>query len=141
MGSGGRYERLALGDTPNLAARLQGLAEPDSVVISSATWRLVEGYVRWKDLGPQALKGLDTPVPVYQVLGEGVAQSRLEVAATHGWTPLVGREVEVALLQERWAQVTDGLGQVVVLSGEAGIGKSRLVQVLKEHIAEAPHTI
>ena len=141
MGSGGRHERLALGDTPNLAARLQGLAAPDTVVISAATWRLVEGYVRCKELGPQSLKGMDTPVPVYQVLGEGVAQSRLEVAAPHGWTPLVGREVEVALLRERWAQVTDGLGQVVVLSGEAGIGKSRLVQVLKEHVAEAPHTM
>jgi predicted ATPase/class 3 adenylate cyclase len=141
MGSGGRHERLALGDTPNLAARLQGLAEPDTVVISAATWRLVEGYIRCKDLGLQSLKGIDTPVLVYQVLGEGVAQSRLEVVAPHGWTPLVGREVEVALLRERWAQVTDGLGQTVVLSGEAGIGKSRLVQVLKEHIAEAPHTM
>jgi class 3 adenylate cyclase/predicted ATPase len=140
MGGGGRHERLALGDTPNLAARLQGLAEPDTVVMSAATMRLVEGYVRCKDLGPQSFKGVDTPVAVYRVLGEGVAQSRLEVTAAHGWTPLVGREAEVALLRERWAQVTEGLGQVILVQGEAGIGKSRLVQVLTEHVAEAPHT-
>ena len=140
MGGGGRHERLALGDTPNLAARLQGLAEPDTVVMSAATMRLVEGYVRCKDLGPQSFKGVDTPVAVYHVLGEGVAQSRLEVTAAHGWTPLVGREAEVALLWKRWAQVMEGLGQVILVQGEAGIGKSRLVQVLKEHAAEAPHT-
>ncbi len=139
MGGGGRHERLALGDTPNLAARLQGMAEPDTVVMSADTLRLVEGYVRWKDLGPQAFKGVDTPVAVYRVLGEGTAQSRLEVVGPRGWTPLVGREAEVALLRERWAQVTEGLGQVILVQGEAGIGKSRLVQVLKEHVAEAPH--
>jgi hypothetical protein len=140
MGGEGRHERLALGDTPNLAARLQGLAEPDTVVVSADTLRLVEGYIRYKDLGPQAFKGVDTPVAVYRVLGEGTAQSRLEVTAAHGWTPLVGREAEVALLRERWAQVTEGLGQVILVQGETGIGKSRLVQVLKEHVAETPHT-
>jgi class 3 adenylate cyclase len=139
MGGGGRHEHLALGDTPNLAARLQGLAAPDTVVVSADTVRLVEGYVRYKALGTQAFKGVDTPVAVYRVLGEGTAQSRLEVTAPHGWTPLVGREAEVALLRERWAQVTEGLGQVILVQGEAGIGKSRLVQVLKEHVAEAPH--
>jgi class 3 adenylate cyclase/tetratricopeptide (TPR) repeat protein len=139
MGGGGRHEHLALGDTPNLAARLQGLAAPDTVVVSADTVRLVEGYVRYKDLGTQAFKGVDTPVAVYHVVGEGTAQSRLEVTAPHGWTPLVGREAEVALLRERWAQVTEGLGQVILVQGEAGIGKSRLVQVLKEHVAEAPH--
>jgi class 3 adenylate cyclase len=141
MGGGGRHERLALGDTPNLAARLQGLAEPDTVVVSADTVRLVEGYVRYKDLGPQAFKGVDTPVAVYRVLGEGTAQSHLEVVGPHGWTPLVGREAEVALLRERWGQVTEGLGQVILVQGEAGIGKSRLVQVLKEHMAEAPHIL
>ena len=140
VGGGGRHERLALGDTPNLAARLHGLAEPDTVVMSAATMRLVEGYVRCKDLGPQAFKGVDTPVAVYRVLGEGEAQSRLAVTAAHGWTPLVGREAEVALLRERWAQITEGLGQVILVQGEAGIGKSRLVQVLTEHVAETPHT-
>ena len=139
MGGGRRHERLALGDTPNLAARLQGLAEPDTVVVSADTLRLVEGYVQYTDLGPQSFKGVDAPVSVYRVLSEGTAQSRIEVMAAHGWTPLVGREAEVALLRERWAQARDGLGQVVLLSGEAGIGKSRLVQVLHEHIATEPH--
>ena len=115
MGGGERHERLAMGDTPNLAARLQGLAEPDTVVVSAATLRLVEGYVRYKDLGPQSFKGIDTPVAAYRVLGEGTAQSRLEVTAAHGWTPLVGREAEVALLREHWAQVTEHHSQLAAL--------------------------
>src|SRR5207253_6019496 len=89
-------------------------------------------------LGAQTLKGISTPVPVYQVLGESGVQSRFEVAITTGLTPLVGREQEVGLLLERWEQVKEGVGQVVLLSGEAGIGKSRLVQVLKEHVAAEP---
>ena len=127
MGGGGRQERLALGDTPNMVARLQGLATPDTVVISAATHRLIQGYVVCQDLGPHALKGVATPVQVYHVQGKSAAQSRLEAAAIRGLTPLVGREQESALLLERWAQVKDGQGQVVLLSGEAGIGKSRLV--------------
>jgi class 3 adenylate cyclase len=127
MGTGERQEQLALGDTPNIAARLQGLAEPDSVVVSEATYRLVQGYVTGHDLGPQSLKGVETPVLAYRVLGTSGAQSRLDVISPHGPTPLVGREVEMTLLRERWAQAQDGPGQVVVLSGEAGIGKSRLV--------------
>jgi predicted ATPase/class 3 adenylate cyclase len=137
MGGGGRQERLALGDTPNLAARLQGLAASDTVVISAATHRLVRGLFTEEDLGLHTLKGV--AVPVYQVLGESGVQSRREVAATVGLTPLVGRKQEVELLLERWGQVKEGLGQVVVLSGEAGIGKSRLVQVLKERLAGEPH--
>jgi TOMM system kinase/cyclase fusion protein len=136
MGSGGRHEHLALGDTPNLAARLQGLAEPNTVVISDATSRLVQGYFTCQDHGTHALKGIDTPVHAYQVMGESAAQSRLDVAEATGLTPLVGRETEVTLLRERWAQSTDGLGQVVVLSGEAGIGKSRLVHVLTERVVD-----
>ena len=84
------------------------------------------------------LKGLAQPIEVYQVLHESMARSRLEAAGSIGLTPLVGREQEVALLRERWAQVKDGMGQVVLLSGEAGIGKSRLVQVLKEQVATEP---
>jgi hypothetical protein len=136
MGSGGRHEHLALGDTPNLAARLQGLAAPDTVVISDATARLVQGYFTCRDLGTQTLKGVDTPVRVFQMVGESAAQSRLDVAATHGLTPLVGREAEITLLRERWAQSAEGLGQVVLLSGEAGIGKSRLVRVLTERVVD-----
>ena len=109
-------------------------------MISATTYRLVQGFFACHDLGSQTLKGSPTPVLVYRVLGESGAQSRLETTGPSGLTPLVGREPEVTLLQERWAQSTDGLGQVVLLSGEAGIGKSRLVQVLKAHVEGEPHT-
>jgi class 3 adenylate cyclase len=137
VGAGGRHEHLALGDTPNIAARLQGLAEADTVVISEMTFRLVQGYFTCHDRGRHALKGLDTPLRVYQVVETSAAQSRLDVAGGTGLTPLVGREAEMELLRERWAQSTGGQGQVVVLSGEAGIGKSRLVRVLTERVVEA----
>ena len=136
MGNGGRHEQLALGETPNLAARLQSLTAPDTLAISDTTHRLVQGYVRGDDLGLHRLKGVETPMRVYRVVGESAAQSRLDVAGGTGLTPLVGREHEVGLLRERWAQSQDGLGQVVLLSGEAGIGKSRLVRVLTEHVAD-----
>ena len=134
MGGGGRQERLALGDTPNIAARLQGLATPNTVVISAATFRLVEGYCTVEDLGPQTLKGVTTPQQVYRVVGVSAAQSRLEIAAATGLTPLIGRDADVALLRDRWAQSRDGQGQVVLLCGEAGIGKSRLVEELTAHV-------
>jgi class 3 adenylate cyclase len=104
MGSGGRHEQLALGETPNVAARLQDLAAPDTVVISAATVRLVQGLFECRELGPQTLKGVATPVLVYRVISESGAQSRLEVAGPAGLTPLVGREQEVGLLLERWAK-------------------------------------
>src|SRR5919109_1001038 len=135
MGAGSRHEQLALGETPNVAARLESLAAPNTVVISAALHQLVQGYFVCDDLGAPALKGVDTPFQVYRVVGESRAQSRLDIPSPRGLTPLVGREAEVTLLLDRWAQVTDGLGQVVLLSGEAGIGKSRLVQVLKDHVA------
>jgi TOMM system kinase/cyclase fusion protein len=138
VGAGPRQEQLALGETPNLAARLQGIAAPNTVVISAATQQLLGGFFACQSLGTQRLRGLRQPLEVYQVLSESTARSRLEAAGSTGLTPLVGREQEVALLRERWAQVKDGLGQVVLLSGEAGIGKSRLVQVLKEHVAAEP---
>jgi class 3 adenylate cyclase len=139
MGGGVRHVQLALGETPNLAARLQGLAEPDTVVISGATYRLVQGLFVCQALGVQTLKGVPQPVAVYRVLGESEAHGRLEAAGPSGLTPLVGREQEVGLLVERWQQAKEGLGQVVLLSGEAGIGKSRLVQVVKERVAGEPH--
>src|SRR6266545_5203376 len=134
IGSGSRQEQLALGETPNIAARLQGLAAPDTVVISEATAHLIHGYFVCQPLGAPALKGLTQPFQVYQVLQESGAQTRFDVVTPRGLTLLVGRDEEVGLMQRRWDQATTGLGQVVLLSGEAGIGKSRLVQVLKEHI-------
>jgi len=139
MGGGAKREQLALGETPNLAARLQGLAAPDTVVTSAATYHLIQGLFECQDLGLHTVKGLSALVQVYRVLGESQAQSRLEAAVSAGLTPLVGRESEVTLLLERWAQVQEGMGQVVILSGEAGIGKSRLVQVVKDRIAGEPH--
>jgi len=135
IGGGGRQEQLALGETPNIAARLQGLAEPDTMVISEATSQLIHGYFVCQALGAQNLKGLAQPLMVYRVLHESGAQTRLDVAATRGLTLLVGREQEVGLLVERWERAAEGMGQVVLLTGEAGIGKSRLVQVLRDQIA------
>jgi class 3 adenylate cyclase/predicted ATPase len=138
VGSGPRQEQLALGETPNVAARLEGIAAPNTLVISATTFQLLGGFFACQPLGAPLLKGLTQPLAVYRVLYESMARSRLEAAGSTGWTPLVGREQEIGLLRERWAQVKDGLGQVVLLSGEAGIGKSRLVQVLKEQVAAEP---
>jgi len=138
IGGGARHEQLALGETPNVAARLQGLAAPNTVVTSAATFQLLGGFFACQPLGTPLLKGVAQPLAVYRVLSESMARSRLDVVGSTGLTPLVGREPEVALLLERWAQVKDGMGQVVLLSGEAGIGKSRLVQVLTEHVASEP---
>jgi class 3 adenylate cyclase/predicted ATPase len=137
VGAGAHHEALALGETPNVAARLQHLAEPNTLVISATTQQLVAGYFRCQALGAHTLAGLAQPMEVYRVLGTSGVQSRLEVAATHGLTPLVGRAQEVGLLTKCWTRVTAGLGQVVLLTGEAGIGKSRLVQVLKTHVTDA----
>jgi class 3 adenylate cyclase/predicted ATPase len=140
MGGEGRQEQLALGEVPNIAARMQGLAAPDTLYISASTYQLIQGYFECQELGEYALRGVSEPVVVYRVLRESGAQSRLDVASTRGLTPLVGREQEVGLLIERWEQAKTGQGQVILLSGEAGIGKSRLVQVLKEHVASELHT-
>jgi class 3 adenylate cyclase/predicted ATPase len=137
MGGGGRQEQLALGDTPNIAARIQGLAAPDTMVISAATQRLIEGYFTCHALGAQTLKGVATPLQVHQVVGATEVQQRFDVAAARGLTPLVGREHEVSILRDRWAQAQAGRGHIVVLSGEAGIGKSRLVQVVKDEMIGA----
>jgi class 3 adenylate cyclase/tetratricopeptide (TPR) repeat protein len=139
MGGAGHQEQLALGETPNIAARIQGLAAPNTLVISDATHRLVQGYFACQDLGGQTLRGVTESMRVYHVRSESGATSRLEVAQPRGLTPLVGRESEVTLLLERWEQAKTGHGHVVLVSGEAGIGKSRLVQTLKEHVAHEPH--
>ena len=107
-------------------------------MISGATFQLLGGFFACQSLGTPRLKGVAQPLAVYQVLSESTARSRLDVAGKIGLTPLVGREQEVGLLLERWAQVKDGMGQVVLLSGEAGIGKSRLVQVLTAQVVAEP---
>ena len=134
---GGRdyREAMALGETPNVAARIQGQAGPDTVIISAATYHLVEGLFECEDRGRPELKGVSTPLTLYRVLKAGDAQSRFEVAVRTGLTPLVGREAELGVLRQRWEQAKAGGGQVVLLSGEPGIGKSRLVQELKEQLA------
>src|SRR5262249_30710652 len=108
MGGAGRQEQLALGEVPNVCSRIQGLAAPDTIAMSAATYRLVQGYFACQDLGAQTLRGVSEPVHVYHVLQESGARGRLDVAVTRGLTPLVGREQEVGLLVERWEQVKAG---------------------------------
>jgi class 3 adenylate cyclase len=138
VGGGTRQEQLALGEPPNLAARLQGMAAPNTLVISAATFQLLGGFFACQPLGTRPVKGFAQPLEVYRILYESMARSRLEAAGSAGLTPLVGREQDIGLLRERWEHVKDGMGQVVLLSGEAGIGKSRLVQVLKDQVATEP---
>ncbi|MGH7390164.1 MAG: AAA family ATPase [Candidatus Rokuibacteriota bacterium] len=140
VGGGGRHEELAIGETPNVAARLEASAEPDTVVISAVTHRLTHGAFACEALGPQALRGLSQPLESFRVLHEAPAPDDVEDADGAGRTPLVGREQEIGLLLERWELVKDGIGQVVVLTGEPGIGKSRLVQVVKGRLAAESHT-
>ena len=139
IGSGSRQEQLALGETPNLAARIQGVAEPNTLVISSDTYRLVEGYFDCQAAGAYNLKGVSQLVTAYRVRQEIHAPNRLDATASRGLTPLVGRESELSLLLDRWEQAKSGQGQVVLLSGEAGIGKSRLIRTLREKVSAEPH--
>lgn len=139
MRSGDHLDPMAVtGETPNVAARLQGLAEANGVVISAVTHRLVAGFIECQSMGMQPLKGLAEPIECFRALAESGARSRLEVRGGAGLTPLVGRDSEIQLIRERWAQAREGVGQVVVLSAEPGVGKSRLVQVIKDHVAEDP---
>jgi class 3 adenylate cyclase len=138
IGAADRREPLALGEAPNIAARIQGLAAPNTVVVSATSFRLIEGHFACHDLGPQALRGMVAPLQLYRVLSAYGTRSRLEAGSRHGLTPFVGRASEVRFLLERWAQVKEGVGQAILLGGEAGIGKSRLVQVFTDHIAGEP---
>ena len=138
-GEGAGQEEAVVGDTPNLAARLQAIAEPDSVVISARTRQLVGGLFEYQDLGSQRLKGIAEPVRAWRVSGERRTESRFEASHFAGLTPFVGRQQEVSLLLHRWRLAKDSEGQVVLLSGEPGIGKSRIIQTLRERIAAEPH--
>ena len=139
VGQGSAQEQAVVGETPNLAARLQALAEPGSVVIAEATRRLLGGAFELTPLGPRTLNGFDAPVPAWTVLREAENVSRFEASRSQGMTPFVGREHEVALLLDRWRDATEGEGQVALLSGEAGIGKSRILAALRERIGGEPH--
>ena len=139
VGEGEAQERAVVGETPNLAARLQALAVPGSVVISQATRRLVGSLFELTDLGPTRIKGFPEPVAAFVVEGEGSADGRFEALHGHRVTPLIGREHELAMLMERWSWAKDGDGQVVLIAGEAGIGKSRLLRALREKLAGEPH--
>ena len=138
IGEGSAQEEAVVGETPNLAARLQALAEPNTVVIAGGTHRLVVGLFEMIDLGLQQLKGFATPVPAWRITGEADAEGRFD--ALHGVaTPLVGRSEELELLLQRWQQARTGKGQAVMLSGEPGIGKSRLTAALEERLSAEPH--
>ncbi len=137
IGSGAAQMQAIVGDTPNLAARLQALAEPGSVLVAGITRRLLGDLFDYDFLGERTLKGIEQPVGVWRVLRENEARSRFRAVRAAG--PLVGREQEISLLVERWRQARTGEGQVALLSGDPGIGKSRLVEALMERMGEDMH--
>jgi predicted ATPase/class 3 adenylate cyclase len=134
LGGAAGTERLALGDTPNLAARIQQLAEPDTLVVSLATHRLVSGFFETTSLGTHRVKGLDEPVEIFQVHAASGARHRLEAASPQRLAPYVGRENAIAELVEAWLRARDSPGHAVLLQGEPGVGKSRLLSVFRERI-------
>ena len=140
IGSGAAQEQAVVGETPNLAARLQGIAEPNTVVIAESTRKLLGNLFELQDLGAKDLKGIGGPVRAWAVLRPASVESRFEALHASGLTELVGREEELELLLRRWSKAKTGEGQVVLLSGEAGIGKSRLTAALLERLASEPHT-
>jgi hypothetical protein len=140
MREGVTQENAAIGETTNLVARLQAIAEPNSVVISPVTYHLVGALFDYRDLGRHSLKGFSEPVQVRQVLGPSKVESRFEAQHQAGTSPLLGREEELGLLVRRWGEAKRGEGRVVLLTGEPGIGKSRLTSALREHLRSAPHT-
>ena len=140
IGSGEAQARGIVGETPNLAARLQGIAEPNTVVIAEGTRKLLGNLFELEDLGAKDLKGITGSVRAWAALRASSVESRFEALHTSGLTALVGREEELELLLRRWSRAKTGEGQVVLLSGEAGIGKSRLTAALLERLAGEPHT-
>ena len=140
IGTGEAQERGIVGETPNLAARLQGVAKPNTVVIAEGTRKLLGNLFDLQDLGVQELKGIAEPVKAWMALRPSAVESRFEALHASGLTELVGREEELEILLRRWSKAKSGEGQVVLLSGEAGIGKSRLTAVLLERLASEPHT-
>jgi predicted ATPase/class 3 adenylate cyclase len=139
IGEGSAQEQSVVGETPNLAARLQALAEPRAVVIAASTRRLMGDLFEYRDLGTVDVKGIAAPVPAWQVLRPSTVASRFEALHGAALTPLVGRDEELDLLLRRWARVKAGDGQVVQISGEPGIGKSRLTATLTERLHAKPH--
>ena len=140
IGSGASQEQAIVGETPNLAARLQSVAEPNSVVIAESTRKLLGNLFELEDLGGQDLKGIAGPARAWAALRESSAEGRFEAFHASSMTTLVGREQETELLLRCWSKAKTGEGQVVLLSGEAGIGKSRLTAALLERLAGEPHT-
>ena len=136
----GADAKLAVGETPNIAARIQGLAESGTVAIAQNTRRLLGGAFALDDLGTHDAKGVSGGLTVHRVLGTAETESRFEATHSAALTPLVARESEISLLLDRWDQAKDGEGQVLLLSGEPGIGKSRMLQVLTERLAGESHT-
>ena len=132
--------KAAVGETPNLAARVQGTAGADEVVVAASTHRLVGGTFDYENRGNKALKGIAEPVPLWRVIGTRATEGRFEAQRTGGLTPLVGRDDEISMLLRRWQQAKDGEGQVVLLCGEAGIGKSRITDTLRQRLNDEPHT-
>jgi class 3 adenylate cyclase/tetratricopeptide (TPR) repeat protein len=139
IGSGSAQERTIVGETPNLAARLQALAAPDTILISEATQNLLGGLFALESAGKHELKGFARPVPVWRVLSEATVESRFAASRAGDKLPLVGRAHEMGLLLDRWRRAQSGEGQIVTLIGEAGIGKSRAVEALQETLAGEPH--
>jgi class 3 adenylate cyclase len=140
IGTGSAQEQAVVGETPNLAARLQGVAEPNTVVIAESTRKLLGNLFELEDLGPRDIKGIAEQVRAWTALRPASVEGRFEALHASGLTELVGRDEELELLQRRWSKAKTGEGQVVLLSGEAGIGKSRLTAALLERLATEPHT-
>jgi class 3 adenylate cyclase/tetratricopeptide (TPR) repeat protein len=141
IGEGASQEQAVIGETPNLAGRLQTVAEPDTVLICKSTRRLTGGHFEYRDLGPVALKGWAEPIQAWHAVRTSGVESRFEAQHKTRLTPLIGREEQIDLLLRRWRTAVDGEGCVVVLTGEPGIGKSHITLALQERIQDQPHTV